>query len=577
MKKSKVRRTKRCFAPDEMATAISRAVSRDVSSLTQEYHAGSPHLSLLSSNMKRDCLKKYSTASCQDELESLTFQKFLEVNLHMEKFTEGIDFPLDSSPMRPQTRYTERDNILLGARCLMHSVLTPFLESDWFESCKHGTGTSIGVSFSDTSLEAKSIFPITMTERVVPLFDRYLEFDSMSNEALESFNQGTPIGDKYTIVEGSRATTVEKNDSIRRMIAVEPTGNMFLQQGLMSLAYARMKKVQLDVEVLPGIHKYRAKIASITSNEATIDWSSASDCVSTGLLRWLLPPLWFSCLDMVRSTHILVQDVPVKLNMFSTMGNAGTFPLETLVFWTIAQSIRLLRSGTLSVFPEWEDLLACSVFGDDCIVPSDIASCFIKTMTSVGFIINEEKSFYDDKGFRESCGGDYLHGYDVRPCFIKAPASNSLSALEPWLYVQLNSYIPKYISCFGSRNWLYDRSLFHTLVGLFRKYDLALKLVPSYFPDDAGLKLSYDIERFILCYPCKLSRITKDHHGLYTFLYCSFKYRNNEDRDAFLHYSRWLKSPVYEEADPRWLQKKRGGYIVAKGKSAHWVLPEINS
>jgi hypothetical protein len=188
-----------------------------------------------------------------------------------------------------------------------------------------------------------------------------------------------------------------------------------------------------------------------------------------------------------------IGDVDVDLNMISTMGNAVTFPLETLVFWSLAHSTRLQLEGTLSHFPEWEDRHLCSVFGDDCIVPSHMALDFIKVMESVGFICNEEKSFYADERFRESCGGDYLRGYDVRPFYLKSPSSNRMSALEPWLYIIGNRLISKYMLCFGKRNYVYDKELLRVLFGLFQKYNLEIKVVPMDFPDDAGLKISDDL------------------------------------------------------------------------------------
>jgi len=332
----------------------------------------------------------------------------------------------------------------------------------------------------------------------------------------------------------------------------------------------------LDLATLPTLHKERAKRASIDGREATIDWSSASDCVSIDLLRWLMPQQWFECCDSVRSTQILIEDSWVKLNMFSTMGNAVTFPLETLVFWTIAQACRLEYEQQMTCYPEWEDMLSCSVFGDDCIVPTDIAPLFIEMMESVGFICNNEKSFIDaDGSFRESCGGDYLRGVDVRPFNLKGPHSDRLSALEPWLYIIANRLIPKYISCFGERDYIYDKELFKLLERLFREHKLVLKLVPPGYPDDSGLSVNDDIQRFIRCYPSfSLSRVGKDHHGSYTFRFNLFCYRKNRPRVEELHYATWLRRPGGERG-PWWETKKIGGYVVAKGRSGHWSLPHL--
>jgi len=576
MKKKARYEKRKLFNPDTITTSIAQAITRDLSpDKLHEYCLAHDSKSLLAERWTEDLLKKYvSKSGNTDELELLTYEKFRKVNRHMESFRgQFIAFPTDK--IRPQTRYKKMDRILLRARALMHSVLTPFLEDEWFQYCKHGTGSSIGVHYNDTSLEAKSTFPITLTKRVEPIMTRYLEFDSQLNSALLYHNEHVPTGTRYNVVKGSRATTVEKNDQIRRMIAVEPTGNMFFQQGLMAMMYQRMRKFKLDVELLPDMHKNRAMISSITSHEATIDWSSASDCVSIDLLRWLLPPLWFDWCEAVRSPSITIGDQEVELNMFSTMGNAVTFPLETLVFWTMGHAL-ILDDRSLSCFPEWEDLLECSVFGDDCIVPTRYAKSYISLMTQFGFIVNEEKSFYDDKGFRESCGGDFFHGYDVRPVNIKAPTSCNLSALEPWLYIIANSVIPKYISLFGTRDYIYKCDFFKLLFCLFDKYDIAVKLVPYRFPDDAGLKIAFDLQRFARLYPCKYSKVTVSRHGSYEFLYLRFNYRKNLKRSEDLHYSSWLKTPGGHRA-PWYASRRKGGYIVAKGKSCHWHVPSLFS
>lgn len=568
-------RKQRSFSPDSIQTRMSQAIKRDFHTSLQEYEYLEGSVRMLRSRQELEIDKKYNSFDQKDESPRLlAFIKFLNVNNHMAYYTaEDLDLP-DMSQVVPQSRYTLRANLLLRARAIMRSILTPFVEDEWFQYCKHGTGTSIGVSFKDTSLEAKSSFPITVTCRARPIFARYLDFDAMLKSAMVTHNQATPTGVWYKEVQASRATTVAKNDLIDRMIAVEPTGNMFLQQGLMAMMYSRMKDYGLDVATLPTEHKLRAQRASITANEATIDWSSASDCVSSDLLRWLIPPMWFECLDMVRSPNILIEDEMVHLNMFSTMGNAGTFPLETLLFYSFAMAVHLEYKNTLSCFPEWDERKVCSVFGDDCIVPTDYADLFIGVMESVGFICNKKKTFTGNEGFRESCGGDYLHGYDVRPFNLKGPTNNRLSSLEPWLYIVANRIIPKYIVCFGTRDYVYRMGFMSTLVAIFEEYGLKLKLVPPHYPDDSGLKLNSDIQRFIRCYPFELSRVGVDLHGSYTFRYLRFQYKQDVLRVEELHYATWIKCPGGERG-PYHFVRRIGGYVVAKGRSGHWSLPSV--
>jgi len=607
-------RKAKIFSPDIIKDKICQAVKRDMQPSLHEYEGMHSSAIELMCRQAFEIDKKYvSLNRTDDSLRSVAIQKFLDVNEHMENFNlRGLGLP-GFSVLRPQTRGLTRDNIMLRARAICHSILTPFDEDEWFRACKHGTGASIGVSFKDTSFEAKSTLPITATRRVTTLLRRYFDFDSQLKSAVHSFNDCTPIGEWYEEVNGSRATTVPKNSKTDRMIAVEPTGNMFFQQGLMSMMYDRLKRVGLDLETLPTDHRKRAQIASITSKEATIDWSSASDCVSYELVRWLIPPIWFECMDMCRSPVMSIDGTEVKLNMFSTMGNAVTFPLETLVFWSLAQATLIQETGTLSHFPEWKDRHRCSVFGDDCIVPSTIADKYISIMQSVGFIVNRSKSFTDDFGFRESCGGDYLRGYDVRPFYLKSPRSSRFSSLEPWLYIIANRLTLKYMLCFGERDYIYRaRNFYTTLAAIFREYGLKLRFVPPDFPDDAGFKNVFDVQRLTANYRFVLSPIARGEHGIVTFLYCRFRYYDETRKNDDLRYALWLKQRAASvQVDPdrndqiealykyryewkfihgarkvlrlginekgstsTYSRKERGGYVVARCYTAFWAVAD---
>lgn len=573
------------FKPTEIVTLIRSALCCDLEGISRmhdtDYH---PTSRLALEQMTKIDRKYVDPGNDQTPLETLTFAKFHEVNEHMASYKESFEAPMAVRVLKSTPIH---ESVLLKARAYMHMVLDDFCEEEFFDQCRNGPGTSIGVSYNDTSLEAKFTLPISITERVVPLMDRYLQHNFQLAAAVKEFNSENPVSDWYTIVKGSRATTVDKNNQIRRMIAIEPTANMYFQQGLMALMYKRMRKFGLDVETLQSQHRLRARNSSITSKEATIDWSSASDCVLRELLKWLLPPKWFMLCDLVRSPSMNIGDQEVSLNMFSTMGNAVTFPLETLVFWTIGHAVLDLHRGNRSILPDlrrkdgrWvKDWLEISVFGDDCIVPSEIAESFIQACTQFGFIINSEKSFYrdTDHGFRESCGGDYLHGYDVRPFYLKAPSTTSKSSLEPWLNIMFNRLLKKYIMCFGSLTYVYDKELWRVMEKLYSDHGLKAKLVPEYFPDDAGLKITCDIERFAQCYPkMKLSKITRSRHGTYSFLYLRFIYREKAEKDDYIRYVNWLNRPArIEVVVPHRSLKKKGGYVVAKGISSQWTVPRI--
>jgi hypothetical protein len=272
----------------------------------------------------------------------------------------------------------------------------------------------------------------------------------------------------------------------------------------------------------------------------------------------------------------------VELNMVSTMGNAGTFPLETLVFWAIGVATVMQRTRknpySLLSLPEERDLV--SVFGDDCILPTVDAQAFMANAEAVGFSVNTEKSYFSEgPGFRESCGGDFYHGSYVRPLYIKAPTSTSMSALEPWLYIIMNATLKKYISYFGEQTYVYEKALLEYLFGLFGKHRLKIKLVPPGFPDDSGLQTA-DWRRLRACYNAKFSEVACSEQGWTSFRYCRFVYKTDRARDEFLRYCIWLKKPIIRNdwwepslrAKTMFPVRKQGSYIVARTLSPTWDL-----
>lgn len=573
------KRSKPLFDPTEIVTTIRSALMLDFRE-AQHVYCLNDSVTLYAFNRQvSEFSKKFTLPGPKQEtLTEAAYDKFRTVNAHMERVNSKLRKKLVFTSPRVLKSLPTDEKIHLRARALARTVLGQLDTESWFTECKNSGGTSLGVPYSDTSEEKKFSYPMSATKHAERIFNLYLSWDTSLATSIKEHNDASPVGDMYRIVDSSRATTVDKTDSARRFIAVEPTVNMYLQQGLMQLMYNRLAEFGLDVRTLPDRHKMLAQQASIHRNLATIDWSSASDCVSIELLRWLLPSEWFRAVSLVRCPNVAINGTSEQLHMISSMGNATTFPLETLVFWTYAVAMQMtLNTDSNSLFAESEDLRSCSVFGDDCIVPSNMAIQYMDFMEEVGFIVNQDKSCYGPTQFRESCGGDYLNGYDIRPYFVKAPSSTRLSALEPWLYIITNALLKKYRTYFGELSYVYDKELWRVIFELFSRYKISIKLVPSDFPDDSGLKLSHDILRFHRHYPLKLSRIDKSQHGTLRFKYCRFQYKESSKWNESLRYDIKLKKFVMSERlSPHETPIRRlGGYVVAKGISGHWSVPRV--
>jgi len=214
-----------------------------------------------------------------------------------------------------------------------------------------------------------------------------------------------------TRIRGNRFTTVPKDSTKHRGIAVEPSINVFYQLGYGRVIRDRLSRAGLDLTKGQDIHRRVACEASIRGHLSTLDLSNASDTICSNLVKLLLPANWYSVLNDLRSKRTEFKSRWHLLEKFSSMGNGFTFELETLIF--LALIMALDPTGQKLVVGQ-----NVYVFGDDIIVPTEYSKAVIAALRFFGMSVNGEKSFVDGP-FRESCGGDYFLGVDVRPHFLK--------------------------------------------------------------------------------------------------------------------------------------------------------------
>lgn len=221
------------------------------------------------------------------------------------------------------------------------------------------------------------------------------------------------------IVEGSRLTFVPKTREISRTVCTEPTLNMMFQKWVGSFLELELKsKFKIDLSIQPERNKALARIGSIDGSLATIDLSSASDSISSNLVRAIFPKHFSDILFQTRSPiTVLPNGEKVKLHMISSMGNGFTFPLQTLIFASLVVSCY----RTLGIKPEYDDHgpTNFAVFGDDIIVRKDAYNFVSECLEDLGFKLNADKSF-NTGHFRESCGSDWYRGHNIRGIYIKS-------------------------------------------------------------------------------------------------------------------------------------------------------------
>lgn len=196
---------------------------------------------------------------------------------------------------------------------------------------------------------------------------------------------------------------VPKSAKTFRSIAKEPSLNGMVQNAIGDYMSRRLAAFGIDTRD-QELNKSLARRGSIDGTLATLDLSSASDTISTELVFALLPVDWFLFLDSAATRHVRLGKDRLRLEKFSSMGNGFTFPLETLIFWAISSSAS-------------PDGFA-SVYGDDIIVSTTSWKPVVRLLEVCGFTVNVGKSYVAGP-FRESCGGDFIRGIDIRPFYQK--------------------------------------------------------------------------------------------------------------------------------------------------------------
>lgn len=356
--------------------------------------------------LKGSIIKKFEDRS--DEADKAAVAKFLEVNTLMGQY-EAPTFEWDDpdAELHHALRYTLWKMLDGGNRVTPQEV---------FESMKIGPGASVGV-VGGTLIEKLTTGGLTATD------PRLTQLWLAANRDFGYILKCEEIRAKgfgpSKVVEGSTLSCVPKNRLISRTICTEPLVNMMFQQGLKVALEARLKRTfGIDLANQQLKNRKLAQQGSIDGLSATIDLSSASDSLSLTMIRRYFPKGIVDWLEFTRSpvTKLPNGDV-VTLNMISSMGNAYTFPLQTILFAAIVQTVyRALEIPVL--YPRGRSVGNFGVNGDDIIVDIRAFPTVVRLLTQLGFSVNTEKTF-SEGNFRESCGGDYYNGRPVRGVYAK--------------------------------------------------------------------------------------------------------------------------------------------------------------
>lgn len=236
---------------------------------------------------------------------------------------------------------------------------------------------------------------------------------------LGSYNDYLPFSASSRCNRTAKFICVPKTWKTLRGISAEPPELQYFQQAVLFgidqyFHKSRFWKERVDLH--NQVENQRlARIGSIDQSLATIDLSKASDSVTlklvkrifkgTELLPWLLA---------TRSTHVDLKTNGVqKISKFAPMGSSTCFPVECIVFTLIAELARLDCMRVIG-----ESLPIPRIYGDDIVCASLSTPILFRYLDSLGFIVNTTKSYWTGN-FRESCGKEYWHGYDISPVYYR--------------------------------------------------------------------------------------------------------------------------------------------------------------
>lgn len=237
-----------------------------------------------------------------------------------------------------------------------------------------------------------------------------------------SLCSSSPCHTDPVVVLGNRFTSVPKTALTERGICIEPGLNVFWQLAVGTHIKQRLKrKFGYCLYTAQDKHRSMAQEASLTGRWATIDLKNASDLFSRELVRAVCPEKWFEVLDSLRAKRTEVNGKWHLLEKFSSMGNGFTFELMTVILTSIllvlSEGRYALRGEATNIGTQTDIDFSVNgdiaVFGDDIICPPEIGSQLLKCLPALGLLVNEKKTFLSG-GFRESCGGDFFNGVDVR-------------------------------------------------------------------------------------------------------------------------------------------------------------------
>jgi hypothetical protein len=414
--------------------------------------------------------KKYRFAKdlySDGELEVKTFDAYYSNQVRL------AEKQLDRRPVWLQA-------VLGRARSIAREILGPITEDDILDNVQFGKKASIGCPLASAYIDEKLLTredAYTSTRIGYEWFEqKVLPKDPMLREI---FGSRQPI-----LVESLDLQLVPKAWDKLRPITPLTLIDLYRSYGIGKLAEKRLaRKIRLKDRIVPGLdirrlparHRRWVKRHSLLMKLATADLSAASDSLVRWLLNAVLPRAWYRAVRSTFFKSMKFGERTFHAMSVLPMGNACTFPIETVVFYSLVRAVQELV-GNKGII---------SVFGDDLIYPTKLHGSIVRVFSALGLVLNKDKT-YANYPFRESCGEDYYRGVAVRPAQLRESPKRNLSGNA------LHSHIYKWVNVL-LRRWSYKqiRGTIDMLLQLINTTGGDILRVPPQFPDQSGLKVEH--------------------------------------------------------------------------------------
>lgn len=363
-------------------------------------------------------------------------------------------------------RKSSTEVVLREARKIAREILTlPFEPSRYRKfGGKAQNGVPLELAYLDVKLADLPTCPMSLISAV--------------KQEIRQLNIGNDAGCPE-VRDYLRLTAVPKTWKTHRAITPLTTWGLYWSYGIGKYVELCLENYGLPIKKLQERHKKLAEKYSRTRTHVTADLSKASDSISRWLCIRILPRKIWNELKTTLVPYIHVQGRRINSSSCLPMGNAATFPIETLIFYCIIAAVgRLMKvDGTYSVY------------GDDMIYPRAIHRQVRSALSDCGILLNDDKTCVFSH-FRESCGGDYFMGCDVRPfMFPEEQMPSGRLARLAYLYKVYNTL---------ERRWSYAElpECFDFILSWIVMTGGKILIVPPSYPDTSGIKVDspYDLD-----------------------------------------------------------------------------------